>query len=142
MPEARWTNNSQPQTLQIAVFLLYADAFFLALQVLTDYGGPIDLVRQVPWGTALVLAIPAGVLAGRAIASEQKWGYYLGIAMAFFPFVFWTLYVKDRVPFATWRDALDYGVTGRGVISMMFEIALVVLLLHTHSREYQRVWFK
>lgn len=140
MPEARWTNNSQPQTLQIAVFLLYADAFFLALQVLTDYGGPIDLLRQVPWGTALVLAIPAGVLAGRAIASEQKWGYYLGIAMAFFPIVFWTLLARSLG--ATFREAIDVGVTGRGVISTMFEIALIVLLLHTHSREYQRVWFK
>jgi hypothetical protein len=24
----------------------------------------------------------------------------------------------------------------------MFEIALVALLLHTQSREYQRIWFK
>ena len=28
METRRWTNPSQPQTLQIAVFLLYIDAFF------------------------------------------------------------------------------------------------------------------
>jgi len=141
VPVARWTNNSQPQTLQIAVFLLYADAFFIALEVLTS-GDAIDLLTDVPWGTGLILAIPAGVLAGRAIASEQRWGYYLGIVMAFFPFVFWTMWFYTNVRFATVRTALDYGITGRGIISMMFEIALVALLLHTHSREYQRVWFK
>jgi len=28
------------------------------------------------------------------------------------------------------------------IISLMFEIALVVLLLHPQSREYERIWFK
>ena len=63
MPEARWTNNSQPQTLQIAVFLLYAEAFFTALYVLTgDYPA------------VFLVAVAGGVAAGNGIANERKWG--------------------------------------------------------------------
>lgn len=141
MPEARWTNNSQPQTLQIAVFLLYADAFFAALNLLTSRGGLTNYLSAVPWGTALVLAPVIGVFAGRGIASEQRWGYHAGVAMAFFPFVFWTLFFKLEVGFSV-SESIENGITSRGLISMMFEIALVALLLHTQSREYQRVWFR
>ena len=28
------------------------------------------------------------------------------------------------------------------ILSLMFEIALVLLLLHPQSREYERIWFK
>ena len=31
---------------------------------------------------------------------------------------------------------------GSDPISLMFQIALVVLLLHPQSRDYQRLWFK
>ena len=32
-------------------------------------------------------------------------------------------------------------VLGTGIISLLFEIALVALLLHRDSKEYQRIWF-
>ena len=39
---------------------------------------------------------------------------------------------------------LDSGnpVAGGDLIGLMFEIALVALLLHPQSRDYQRLWFK
>jgi hypothetical protein len=117
MEQRRWLNQSQPQTLQIAVFLLYLNAFFTAF-----YGG-----LGSPLG---LLLIAANVGAGFGIANEQKWGYGLGLAVAFLPFVL-------RVLFAGLDDIL-----GRDLINLMFEIALVALLLHPQSREYQRVWFK
>ncbi len=52
----------------------------------------------------------------------------LGVAMAFVPFVLQLIFFHN--PFAT------------NIISLMFEIALVCLLLHRQSREYQRIWFK
>ena len=116
METRRWVNPSQPQTLQIAVFLLYFNAVFLVI-----FGGPYDF--------ALGLAIAAGNVAGAfGIANEQKWGYGLGIGMALVPFVFSLALYGEFYVF--------------GLISLMFDIALVCLLLHPQSRDYQRIWFK
>ena len=73
METKRWFNPSQPQTLQIAVWLLYFNAvgglllgsFFFAL-------GPIvGLASLVGCGAAAF-----------GIANEKRWGYFLGVAMA------------------------------------------------------------
>ena len=115
----RWTNPSQPQTLQIAVFLLYLDAAFGALNMLL-IGLPL-----------LAIAIGGGgVAAGYGIANEKRWGYVLGLVMAFLPFGLRVLFGGADAVFAT------------NVLSLMFEIALVALLIHPQSRDYQRVWFK
>ena len=117
----RFINQSQPQTLLIAVFLLYAEAV-LTLVMMLGYG-------VLP---LLSLAVAAGgVAAGYGIANEKKWGYWLGVFVAFLPFV---LRLLSGGPDAV----LD---TGR-LLNLMFEIALVALLLHPQSRDYQRVWFK
>jgi hypothetical protein len=117
MQTRRWVDPSQPQTLQIAVFLLYAQAVLLLL-----FGAFLN-----PVGLAL---IAGGVGAGYGIANEHKWGYGLGLLVAVFPFV--------------WRIA--YGglnnVFSTDIVSLMFEVALIVLLLHPQSREYERIWFK
>ena len=108
----QWTNPSQPQTLQIAVFLLYMNAVFALL-----FGG---------LGSVYGLMIMAGgVAGGLGIAQEKRWGYGVALAVALLPFV---LIIAGK--------AL---VTG--VIGLMFDIALVALLLHPQSREYQRIWF-
>ncbi len=116
MATRRWTNPTQPQTLQIAVFLLYANAFFLVL-----FGGftsPIYL-----------LFIGANIGAAFGIANEKRWGYNLGLFAAFAPFVL--------------RFALGgvSGLFGVNIITLMFDLALVALLLHPQSRDYQRIWF-
>ncbi|MGH9152860.1 MAG: hypothetical protein ACRD03_10780 [Acidimicrobiales bacterium] len=117
METRRWTNPGQPQTLQIGVFLLYAEAFFNVLYSLMGvYPG------------FFVLFAAGAVAAGYGIANEQKWGYGLGVAMAFLPFLV--------------RLAFGVGVFSTGLINLMFEIALVALLLHPQSRDYQRIWFK
>ena len=110
MQTRRWVNPSQPQTLQIAVFLLYIQAFFALL-----YGDVIGLV--------------GGVAAGYGIANERKWGYGLGLVVAIFPFVLRATYGLNEI-FAT------------SIINLMFEVALILLLLHPQSRDYQRIWFK
>lgn len=117
MQTRRWVDPSQPQTMQIAVFLLYAQAVLLLL-----FGAFLN-----PIGLAL---IAGGIGAGYGIANEQKWGYGLGLLVAFFPFVF-------RIAF----DGLNHVFT-TDIISLMFEVALVLLLLHPQSRAYERIWFK
>ena len=118
MQTRRWVDPSQPQTLQIAVFLLYAQAVLLLL-----FGAFLS-----PLGLAL---IAGGIGAGYGIANEQKWGYGLGLLVAAFPFVY-------RVASGGVGDIFATG----DVIELMFEVALVILLLHPQSREYERIWFK
>lgn len=118
MQTRRWVDPSQPQTLQIAVFLLYAQAVLLLL-----FGAFLS-----PVGLAL---IAGGIGAGYGIANEQKWGYGLGLLVAAFPFVY-------RVATGGVGDIFATG----DVIELMFEVALVILLLHPQSREYERIWFK
>ena len=114
METRRWTNPSQPQTLQISVFLFYIDAAFGVI-----YGAafhPLGLLFVLGW-----------VASGFGIANERRWAYLLGIGMAFVPFAL--------------RLALGTSVTGGSIINFLFEIALVVALLHPQSRDYQRIWF-
>jgi len=115
MSANRWLDRTQPQTLYMAVLLLYINSAFAALS-----GGLFSPV---------VLAIAAGgVAAGFGIANEKKWGYGLGLVMAILPFLIQLVFLGN--PFAT------------DLINLMFEIAMLALLLHPQSREYQRIWFK
>ena len=125
MQTRRWLNPSQPQTLVIAVFLLYINAAFALLDVLRAG----SLIRGFGIGMVYyAVRIGGGILGGYGIANERKWGYILGLVAAFAPFaLFWYL---TGNPF--------FG----DIITLMLEIALVALLLHPQSREYQKVWFK
>jgi hypothetical protein len=77
METRRWTNPTQPQTLQIAVILLYINAVFGALSF-----------------TPIALALAAGQ-AGAAfgIANEKRWGYLLGLAVAVLGLLPFALYI-------------------------------------------------
>ena len=115
MEQRRWFNQTQPQTLQVAVFLLYLNGVFTLL-----FGG-------IFYALGLVVIV-GSVAAAYGIANERKWGYGLGIAMAFLPFI---------LAIATHTSLL-----GGGILNLLFEVALVALLLHPMSRDYQRIWFK
>ena len=117
METRRWLNQSQPQTLVIAVMLLYLDAVFIALS-----GGIFS-------GLGLVIVV-GSVAAGYGIANERKWGYFLGIGIA----VFFLL------PFAL--SLLHNGNFGGNAIGLLFAVAKFALLVHPQSRSYQRIWFK
>lgn len=123
METRRWTNPTQPQTLQIAVFLLYIEAVFGVL-----FGGVFLLF---PLGLLLVVGQAAG---GFGIANERKWGYRLAVgiaALALLPFV-WSV-ARNGV-----SSVLDIGF----LINLLFPAALFALLLHPMSRDYQRIWFR
>ena len=122
-------NHSQPQTLQIAVFLLYINAAFAALAFLSDPTDEIWLVLRDVRGLVHLALTAALVGAGYLIANERKIGYPLGIAAAAFPIVI-RLWAARRYHI----DIIDLG--------LLFDAALVALLLHPQSREYQRIWFK
>ena len=114
MSNYRWVDQTQPQTLYIAVILLYVNAAFEVI-----VGGLLS-----PLG---FLFAAGQVAAGLGIANEKKWGYAVGVVMAFLPFVLQLVFL---------------GGLSTDIITLLFEIALVCLLLHPQSREYQRIWFK
>lgn len=117
MQTRRWLNPTQPQTLQIAVFLLYADAVLGAL--LGGLFSPLGLV---------ILAGSAA--AGYGIANEFKWGYLLGVGIAAF----------GLLPFVLGLAAGENPLANP--IGLIFAVAKLALLVHPQSRDYQRIWFK
>ncbi len=119
--ERRWWNPSQPQTLQIAVALLYMHAVL----------GVLFGAAFTPLGLVYTAAV-AG--AGYGIANEKRWGYGLGITvsvLALLPFAY--LALTDGI-----LELLGIGV----LLGLVFPVARLALLLHAESRNYQRVWFK
>jgi len=119
METTRWTNPSQPQTLQSSVILLYINAAFSII-----FGG----------FSGAVLLLGAGrVAAGWGCANERKWGYQLAVVMAVLPFA--VLFAVEPLDDIT--DNLF-----RVIIFFAFDILLLALLLHRQTRSYQRIWFR
>jgi hypothetical protein len=122
METRRWTNPGQPQTLQIAVFLLYFRGVFGLLFQSSIY---------FAFGALGFLAMAAFVAAGFGIANEKKWGYQAGVGVALGEVALYILFLGP------------FGVFGfRVFISFAFAVALAALLLHPQSRDYQKIWFQ
>ena len=136
MQTRRWINQTQPQTLVIAVFLLYFTAAFVFLGNGPDIGaalGNINNYREIEnFGRLFVAA--GGIYAGYAISNDQKLGYYIGIAVAALPLVAKLIIcVRFKVsPLDARFDLVDW----------LFDIAMFALLVHEQSRNYVRIWFK
>ncbi len=79
-------------------------------------------------GFVLIFALAYGA-AGYGMANGKKWGYMLGLAVA-------VLRLVDLLA----GSSLD-AVLRVHTIELMFAAALLALLLHPQSREYQKVWF-
>jgi hypothetical protein len=118
----RWVDQSQPQTLQVATWLLYANA------VLGLLLGSIFFTLGFLLG---FLALAACVLAGIGIANERKWAYGLGVVIAGLEMLLWIVGAGGIQQ-----------LLGPVLIPFLFAVALVALLLHPQSRDYQRIWFK
>lgn len=101
--------------------------------ILLYFNGAIGVLQGIFGGALGVISVALSVgqiAAGLGIANERKWGYWLGIVFAFIPFVF-TGYLLFR-----------YHILAVNLFSLVFEIALVVVLLHPMSRDYKKIWFR
>jgi hypothetical protein len=117
--ERRFLNQYQPQTLVMGTMLCYLEAVFGFL-----FG-------MVAFSRLFVLITLVGLVAGGfGIANEKKWGYTVAVASSILQLAMLVLVLGSHV--------LDFG----WVITLMFDVALVALLLHPQSREYQKIWFK
>jgi len=133
MSDRRYLNPAQPQTLQIAVFILYLDGGLAVLGLLSRTQSILValvslVVHSVP--LAVVLAVAGYVGGGYGIANEKKWGYAVGLVMALLPFGLGFFYLGNQI----------FGAFG--LLGLLFAGALVALLVHPQSRDYQRIWFK
>ena len=111
----KWVNQFQPQTLYLATILCYIDAVFGLFN-----------------GFYLLNIAIVGCLAlgGFGIANEKRWAYAVAVIGA----------VLQVVVLLAIFGAEAF--TSLVIISLGFDVALVALLLHPMSREYQRIWFK
>lgn len=114
--EKRWFPAHQPQTLQIACALLYWNAFLSLLSGL--FAGGLDRLFL------LLLVLEVGGAYG--IANERKWGYGTAVLAAVVPLALLVL------------SGFAFGA----IFQLLFDVALVVLLVHPMSRSYVRLWFR
>ena len=116
-----WVNRHQPQTLYIAQLLMY---FQGGLGLLFALIGARGL-------TVYSLVITAGKLtAAYGIANEMRWAYKLGVVIAALPILVLLLLAVTNDVGWLWADP----------IALLFDIALLALLLHAQSRSYQQYW--
>jgi|TARA_B100000959_G_scaffold255192_1_gene287389 uncharacterized membrane protein (UPF0136 family) len=87
--------------------------------------GLFNLVR----GTELMFIGLAMFPAAYAIANDKRWGWRLGVGAA-------ALAVLLRL-----TSIVSHGFTPIVLLILVFPVALLALLVHPISREYQRVWF-
>ncbi len=128
----QWLNRSHPPMLQIAVFLCYFEAISGLLGLLGLSTGPLANSKEV----FLFIALGSGI-GGVGVANDKKWGYWLALAAASVHVVMFFVVPTvngDPAPFLFLGTSL--------VISFIFNGALVGLLAHPQTREYQKVWFK
>ena len=134
----KWFDRMQPQTMQIATWLLYLNGFF-ALIGFMDKSDWIGFARvdKGALGSLIGLVVVASFIAGGYLmANDRKIGYRLALVAAFSPFALriWILWSYPGF------SAIDK-VTGNDTIGFIFEAALCALLLHPQSREHQRLWY-
>ena len=139
----KWTDRLQPQTLQIATFLLYINGFFAFISVLdkTDYLGYF----RYRWGLGILVGlfvVVANIFGGFLMANDRKSGYWLAVVASFAPFVLRYWAISDLEGLTGGSVSLWDKFTGGDTIGFIFEAALCALLLHPQSREHQRLWFR
>lgn len=136
----KWFDRMQPQTLQIATWLLYLNGFFALIGFVdeSDWVGAARVTRG-SLGTLVGLAVVAlHAVGGFLMANDRRLGYRLAVLAAFTPFLlrFWILSDDRFVGVGLWDK-----ISGGNTISLIFEIGLCGLLLHPQSREHQRLWY-
>ncbi len=141
--DRRFFNPSQPQTMQVSVFLLYANVilalFFsgseglyaVAATSLTGGGGRGSGTTLI--GNLVAIGVVAGCgAAAYLIANERKVGWRLGVVVAAAPIVALLLIIVTG----------HVSVAGAISIRLLFDVALLVALLHDQTRSYEKIWFK
>ncbi|MFZ4515873.1 MAG: hypothetical protein ACOYN3_06130 [Acidimicrobiia bacterium] len=123
MNERKFFDPSQPQTLQIAVLLFYFNAAFGIVMMLL--GGGFEPITIVLYGL--------GALCAFGMANEKRIAYFGALTLAVLNLA-WFLFLWLVLGFA--YSPLNVA------LGLLFDVALVALLVHPQSRGYQKIWFR
>ena len=140
----RWFDRMQPQTLQIATMLAYFECFFSAVAIL-DGGGYVGFLarRSTFWLLVVVVATASLAVGGLLMANDRRLGWRMLVAASIAPFI---LRIATMALLgATSASPVDWIVArpaGGSVLTVIFDGALVALLLHPQSRAHQRLWYR
>lgn len=134
MTTRQWVNSRQPQTLYLAQILMYIQGGMdLLVSLLT--GGRTVGIPFALWILAVaywLLTIVGKLVAAYGIANSMRWAYRLGVAAAVAPLALRVVAALTGGLGQLWSRP----------INLLFDIALVALLLHRQSRDYQKHWFR
>lgn len=134
----KWFDRMQPQTMQIATWLLYLNGFFALIGFMDqrDWIGYARADKGALGSSVGLLVVAAFIGGGFFMANDRKIGYKLALIAAFSPFAL-RIWIMGSFPGYSIIDK----ITGNDTIGFIFEAALCALLLHPQSREHQRVWY-
>lgn len=135
----KWFDRFQPQTLQIATWLLYINGFF-ALVDLLGTGGWLGVARMEKGALGLLvgLAVIVGYVGGGFLmANERRWGYRLALFGALSPFL-----LRIWIYWGISDAGIAEMIMGGNVISFIFDAALVGLLVHNQTRDHVRIYYR
>ncbi len=123
----QWFDRSQPQTLQIAVILLYINAGFaiLGLLLATSAGLPSTFALMA------VIIAAVNLVPAVGIANSRKWAWVTAVVLSA---------IRLALMVLVYRFALLSSMAG--ILSLVFAVALLALLVHPQSRSYERIWFR
>lgn len=134
MTTRQWVNSRQPQTLYLAQILMYIQGGMDLLFSLLSGGIAVGIPFAL-WILAVaywLLTIVGKLVAAYGIANSMRWAYRLGVAAAVAPLALRVVAALTGGLGQLWSRP----------ITLLFDIALVALLLHRQSRDYQKHWFR
>jgi hypothetical protein len=145
MQTRRWVNPSQPQLLQLAVWLSY----FWAAAILLfgfDYeyaafpGSSVSSSGAIS-NPLVRIALPVGLAAsGWLMANDRKNGWSLGVALATLPLVL-RLMLGFGLSFGVDINGNHINPITNDTIGLLFDVGRFALLVHVQTRNYTRIWF-
>lgn len=138
----KWFDRMLPQTLAVALWLLYIDGAFSLINFI-DMRSDIGLLRVTGGLNVLfaLVSIAAYVLAGFLMANGKLLGWYVGIFASFTPLLSRFL-VASSLSDMGYDMSLRNRLMGADTVGFLFEVALIVLILHPMSRVHARRWFR
>ena len=127
-----------PQTLAIAMFLLYIDGAF-AVVTLLDKTGEIGFLRRLGglnllFALCMVVAYIGGAF---LMANGKRLGWIIAVAASFSPFI-----ARQLITLSTNYEDTTWVLTGGDTIGFLFDAALVALLLHSMTQQYVKRWLR
>ncbi len=125
MKNTRWLDRSQPQTLYISVIIAYIDVVFTVLDMFSGTQGlPFVFILFI-----FIVPLLQGVAAfGIANNNLKMWLLAVALSILNFVLIFYIYAIYSFFPV--------------GVLTLIVDIAMLILLIHPMSRTYVKIWFR